>query len=75
MNAIDDGVDQFAMRSKLFVPGNRPALFSKALHSGADVVCFDLEDAVLPAQKGKRVPMYRRFCRLMAGPNGPSWCA
>jgi citrate lyase subunit beta/citryl-CoA lyase len=51
MNAIYADVDRFAMRSKLFVPGNRPELFSKALHSDADVVCFDLEDAVLPAQK------------------------
>jgi citrate lyase subunit beta/citryl-CoA lyase len=38
-------------RSKLFVPGNRPELFAKALSSDADAVCFDLEDAVLPSQK------------------------
>jgi citrate lyase subunit beta/citryl-CoA lyase len=41
------------MRSKLFVPGSRPALFSKALGSGADAVCFDLEDAVLPSRKAE----------------------
>jgi citrate lyase beta subunit len=38
------------MRSKLFVPGSRPELFSKAIRSLADAVCFDLEDAVLPEQ-------------------------
>lgn len=39
------------MRSKLFVPADRPALFSKALASEADAICFDLEDAVLPTNK------------------------
>ncbi len=36
------------MRSKLFVPAIRVELFKKALGSGADAVCFDLEDAVAP---------------------------
>jgi citrate lyase subunit beta / citryl-CoA lyase len=36
-------------RSFLFVPGNRPERFVKALQSGADAVIIDLEDAV-PAQ-------------------------
>lgn len=35
----------------LFVPGNRPERFSKALVSGADRVILDLEDAVLPVDK------------------------
>jgi citrate lyase subunit beta / citryl-CoA lyase len=34
------------MRSMLFVPGDRPDRFDKALKSGADAVIFDLEDAV-----------------------------
>lgn len=38
-------------RSKLFVPGSRPALFEKAAASAADVVCLDLEDAVAPSDK------------------------
>ncbi len=38
-------------RSLLFVPGNRPERFGKALAAGADVVCVDLEDAVAPDQK------------------------
>lgn len=33
-------------RSFLFVPGDRPERFDKALASGADVVIIDLEDAV-----------------------------
>jgi malyl-CoA/(S)-citramalyl-CoA lyase len=38
-------------RSKLFVPGSRPALFEKAAAGPADVICLDLEDAVAPADK------------------------
>ena len=38
-------------RSYLFVPGNRPERFDKALASGADAVIVDLEDAVPPEQK------------------------
>lgn len=38
-------------RSFLFVPGNMPERFDKALASGADVVIIDLEDAVPPDQK------------------------
>lgn len=35
----------------LFVPGNRPERFAKALASGADRIILDLEDAVAPADK------------------------
>lgn len=38
-------------RSYLFVPGNRPERFDKALASGADAVIVDLEDAVPADQK------------------------
>ena len=37
--------------SYLFVPGNRPERFAKALASGADALVLDLEDAVAPADK------------------------
>lgn len=40
-----------AARSLLFVPGNRPKLFDKAISSGADAVVFDLEDSVPLAEK------------------------
>ena len=36
-------------RTYLFVPGNRPERFIKALASGADAVVLDLEDAVAAA--------------------------
>ncbi|MDE2080965.1 MAG: CoA ester lyase [Burkholderiales bacterium] len=38
-------------RTYLFVPGNRPERFAKALASGADAVILDLEDAVAPEAK------------------------
>lgn len=38
-------------RCLLFVPGSRPERFDKALATGADMVCIDLEDAVLPDAK------------------------
>lgn len=40
-------------RTYLFVPGNRPDRFAKALASGADAVVLDLEDAVAPEAKAK----------------------
>lgn len=39
------------LNSLLFVPGNRPERFDKALAAGADAVIIDLEDAVAPADK------------------------
>jgi citrate lyase subunit beta / citryl-CoA lyase len=41
-----------APRSYLFVPGDRPERFDKALAAGADAVIVDLEDAVAPERKG-----------------------
>jgi citrate lyase subunit beta/citryl-CoA lyase len=38
-------------RSYLFVPGNRPDRFQKAVASGADRIILDLEDAVAPSEK------------------------
>jgi (S)-citramalyl-CoA lyase len=40
-----------AFTNFLFVPGNRPERFAKALASGADLVCIDLEDSVPLAEK------------------------
>lgn len=40
-----------APRSYLFVPGDRPERFEKALGSVADAVVVDLEDAVAPSAK------------------------
>lgn len=40
-------------RSLLFAPGNRAEVHAKALASGADAVCLDLEDAVPPHAKAE----------------------
>ena len=48
MNNVQEGVIQ---RSFLFVPGNRPERFNKALDSGADAIIIDLEDAVAAEEK------------------------
>tara|TARA_B100000686_G_scaffold10950_1_gene10974 strand:- start:4990 stop:5841 length:852 start_codon:yes stop_codon:yes gene_type:complete len=38
-------------RSFIFCPGNNPDMIPKALNSGADMVCIDLEDAIIPEHK------------------------
>ena len=40
-----------SFRSILFVPGDRPDRYEKALAAGADAVCIDLEDGVADARK------------------------
>ncbi|MCD8537114.1 MAG: CoA ester lyase [Burkholderiaceae bacterium] len=42
-----------AVHSYLFVPGDRPERFDKAVAAGADLVILDLEDAVLPDHKAQ----------------------
>ena len=57
-------------RSYLFVPGNRPERFAKALASGAGVVILDLEDAVPPEGKlAARVAV----CQWLREHNGAAW--
>jgi citrate lyase subunit beta/citryl-CoA lyase len=46
----------------LFVPGNRPDRFDKALASGADVVVLDLEDAVAPKDKSAARRAIAQWC-------------
>lgn len=44
--------DRFqARRSFIFAPGYQPEMFPKALKTGADIVCIDLEDAIAPQHK------------------------
>tara|TARA_B100000029_G_scaffold511305_1_gene604981 strand:- start:292 stop:1140 length:849 start_codon:yes stop_codon:yes gene_type:complete len=38
-------------RSFIFSPGIRPELFPKAIASGADIVCVELEDGIAPKDK------------------------
>lgn len=40
-----------AQRSSLYVPGDRPERFAKAIASGADAVILDLEDSVASAAR------------------------
>lgn len=65
-------------RSLLFVPGLRPDRYFKALDSGADIVCVDMEDAValprkhegraltLPLFKEKSHPQVEKMARINA---------
>jgi citrate lyase subunit beta / citryl-CoA lyase len=55
-------------RSFLFVPGNRPERFAKALASGADAVIIDLEDAVpLDAKDVARAALLGAWSAFDAG--------
>lgn len=38
-------------RSFIFTPGLRPEMYPKALASGADIVCVELEDGIAPRDK------------------------
>jgi len=55
------------MRSKLFVPGTRPELFSKALGSAADGICLDLEDAVSESRKDEARNVVRELLQRDGG--------
>ncbi len=57
------------MRSALYVPANRPELFDKALAGPADVVLFDLEDAVpLPDKRAARTEILAWLRTTTAAP-------
>jgi len=72
------------MRSLLFVPGSSTRMMAKADASGADVVVYDLEDAVHPQQKEAARPLVaaalgegaraglQRYVRVNA--LGTCWC-
>ena len=64
------------MRSLLFVPGSSARMMAKASSSGADVVIYDLEDAVHPDQKEAARPLVKTaLARMFALRNLPvlSW--
>jgi Citrate lyase beta subunit len=42
-----------ARRSFIFTPGLKPEMFPKALASGADMVCVELEDGIAPKDKSE----------------------
>jgi len=45
------GTSLRARRSFIFLPGLKPEMFPKAVASGADIVCIDVEDAIHPDDK------------------------
>jgi citrate lyase subunit beta/citryl-CoA lyase/(S)-citramalyl-CoA lyase len=58
-------------RSLLFVPGSRPERFAKAQDTRADVVCIDLEDAVVPEAKAQAQRLALDYLKgQSAGPCG-----
>lgn len=72
------------MRSLLFVPGSSARMMAKADASGADVVIYDLEDAVHPQQKEAARPLVAAALGQPAAPGlqryvrvnalGTTWC-
>ena len=55
-------------RSFLFVPGDRPERYAKALACGADEVIVDLEDAVAPAHKADARESLRTWLKTASVP-------
>jgi citrate lyase beta subunit len=56
-----------APRSMLFVSGEKPERFPKAMKAGADLVCVDLEDAVHPKRKDEaRTAVLQRLLEWQA---------
>ncbi|MEV1002543.1 CoA ester lyase [Nonomuraea sp. NPDC050202] len=56
----------------LYVPGDRPERFDKAVASGADVVIIDLEDAVAPVRKDAARQNAVAYLRARRGTPGPA---
>ncbi len=58
------------IRTGLYVPGDRPDRFGKAVASGADLVVLDLEDAVAPAAKAEARSTVTRWLAEHAADTG-----
>ncbi|NNH68456.1 CoA ester lyase [Nocardia uniformis] len=61
------------MRSALYVPGNRPELFDKALNGPADVILLDLEDAIPLCDKESARIEVARWLRTVPDRQRPIW--
>ena len=57
-------------RSFIFCPGNKPDMIPKAMNSGADMVCIDLEDAIIPEHKDISRSSTIRAFEDISVPNG-----
>ncbi len=60
------------LRSVLYVPGSKPGALEKARGLPADAIIFDLEDAVVPAEKA--AARAQVVAALTAGGFGPRLC-
>lgn len=63
----------FSARSWLFAPGDSEKKMEKATAGSADIVIFDLEDAVAPSEKPKARTLVREFLQSQAGSHDRLW--
>lgn len=63
----------FSARSWLFAPGDSEKKMEKATAGSADIVIFDLEDAVAPSEKPKARTLVREFLQGQAGGHERLW--
>lgn len=62
-----------AIRSLLYVPGDRPERFAKAATAGADGIILDLEDAVAPGSKASARESIREWLATDEAALCPVW--
>lgn len=60
------------LRSLLFVPGDRPERFPKAVATGADALILDLEDSVVPERKAEARVAVRTWIEAPRDEDGPA---
>ncbi|QNE32165.1 CoA ester lyase [Sphingomonas sp. NBWT7] len=60
------------LRSLLFVPGDRPERFPKAVATGADALILDLEDSVVPDRKPEARTAVRDWIAAPREEDGPA---
>ena len=65
--------DLFSARSWLFAPGDSDKKMEKATSGPADIVIFDVEDAVAPEEKPKARTMIREFLQGQASGHARLW--
>lgn len=60
-------------RCMLFVPALAPERFAKALASGADAICIDLEDAIAPSRKTEARETLVAYLSNLERPDARIW--
>ena len=65
--------EHFKARSWLFAPGDSERKMEKATAGSADIVLFDLEDAVAPEEKPKARTMVRDFLKAQSSGHERLW--